>query len=615
MSIIVSSHNKLYPEIYNSAEAEISGLRSMSAWSYLGRKLKDGAVPAGIVSQKEEKSKGLAVHPVVRDLGNDTHLIATRYYEVYGEDQTEPKEGRGKKTTSTQHQPQPLHSISFVQEQERRTDLNRLSDKVVTTQIIMEKPRAGRPRVNSGSWAYCPALRQDHETALGRDIELAKCVLHTLYLFRFIGDNKKGKGDWIELGSKYCERLCGWDNWKRVRDKLLGLGVVEQTKIETTEDEYGLGIEHTDVRGQKGKSAYAYRLGADYRDAKHTRHDLTHPATINMLERHKGRKLEPVHKFIERNLLKLTVEPVPEERLLELARQDGDDGTVGAKVEAYRESLRWIAEKSFFIRVDDFAHRVHTNITGLKSELRSYLRVNGQPLCQIDIKCAQPLLIGLLARKAGYRDDRYLKLCENDLYQWIADQMSLTRKEVKEKLTQRGLFSHNRSRHQASDVMKFFKREFPSIYEYMTEIKGQPKSKDNPKPHNRLAMLAQSAEVDLVVHRVVDRIRKERPDMFLTTIHDSIVMLRADADYVKMTMLDEFRKLDLNPTLEIDDYGEEHHHHEQDDQAPDTGRGTCPRPDVPHQPHRVQQVPGRSAGVRLRPGRPRRHVDVRVARE
>ena len=78
-------------------------------------------------------------------------------------------------------------------------------------------------------------------------------------------------------------------------------------------------------------------------------------------------------------------------------------------------------------------------------------------------------------KKAGYDDPRYVELCQGDLYQWIADQMGLDRKEVKEQLTQRGLFSTNGSKHQKTPVMRFFKAQFPLVYEYMTVTKAKPK--------------------------------------------------------------------------------------------------------------------------------------------
>lgn len=54
-----------------------------------------------------------------------------------------------------------------------------------------------------------------------------------------------------------------------------------------------------------------------------------------------------------------------------------------------------------------------------------------------------------------------------------------------------------------------------------------------------------------MIFTVCERIRRERPDCWLTTIHDSVLCLPEDGEYVRNVMADEFEKLGIKPTLEV----------------------------------------------------------------
>ena len=53
-----------------------------------------------------------------------------------------------------------------------------------------------------------------------------------------------------------------------------------------------------------------------------------------------------------------------------------------------------IEDGYYHASVDDYG-RFHTNITNLKRELRSVLRVSGRPFWELDIKGSQMLFLGL----------------------------------------------------------------------------------------------------------------------------------------------------------------------------------------------------------------------------
>lgn len=52
--------------------------------------------------------------------------------------------------------------------------------------------------------------------------------------------------------------------------------------------------------------------------------------------------------------------------------------------------------------------------------------------------------------------------------------------------------------------------------------------------------------------RVVPRVMELRPDLFVATIHDSILTTAEDAHLVRQVMLDEFAQLGVSPQVKVE---------------------------------------------------------------
>jgi len=190
------------------------------------------------------------------------------------------------------------------------------------------------------------------------------------------------------------------------------------------------------------------------------------------------------------------------------------------------------------LNTDRFSGRVHSNVTNLPSELRPLLRVDGQTLCEMDIANSQPLFLAMAAKAAGAEDSLYVKLCEEGgLYQFIGRKLGVSRKNAKGRAF-RAIFSSNRK---DSKTKRLFREFFPNTAAYMHDTKA-----DN---YKLLAKAMQTAERRFVIDTVCERLRKLNPEMFLTTIHDSILSKPADAEIVESIMRDEFEKRGFSPKI------------------------------------------------------------------
>jgi hypothetical protein len=129
------------------------------------------------------------------------------------------------------------------------------------------------------------------------------------------------------------------------------------------------------------------------------------------------------------------------------------------------------------------------------------------------------------------------------LYQYLADQGNFTRAEVKQQLMQRALFSPNYAPAQKLPVKRLFDRLFPAMATFLREEKQR-------KDYGAFAIKAQYQESKFVIYTVCERVRRDKPDCWIGTVHDSVLILPQHVEYVLAVMKEEFAKLGVAPRLE-----------------------------------------------------------------
>jgi hypothetical protein len=136
---------------------------------------------------------------------------------------------------------------------------------------------------------------------------------------------------------------------------------------------------------------------------------------------------------------------------------------------------------------------------------------------------------------------RYLELCEGrGLYQAVADRLGRTRNEAKHGIMVS--FFDKPWHHNAT--AKALEHLFPTVIKAMRRMKQDD--------YRRLAHFAQRIESAFMFGRVVPRITDRRPDLFVSTIHDSILTTAGNAEFVRQVMLDEFTQLGLSPQVKVE---------------------------------------------------------------
>ncbi len=177
-------------------------------------------------------------------------------------------------------------------------------------------------------------------------------------------DKYTNSDDYIDLHYDTLQDIIPNFYKSQLLNKLLNKGILERTTIDQIKmqtidgGEYYLEAE----RGLERHRAYGYRLAnPDYRNSKWTLRDLTKSSLLSKIKKHINCKY-PVQRWLMSNNSRLQVrETAPDDKALQLIR-----------------NRRW--NNTF----DCFGGRYYNNITNLKKELRKFLMVDGESLCEID---------------------------------------------------------------------------------------------------------------------------------------------------------------------------------------------------------------------------------------
>lgn len=398
--------------------------------------------------------------------------------------------------------------------------------------------------------------------------EYAKWFVHYLYLRRHL-DRRYMDGSYSPVCSKTLETIFP----KRDRKNILA--AITNTRVIETNGTYTVG------RGGRPGRSTGYRLEAIHREAPFRQQVLHHPELAVKLARRRAEQEKtflPVHRHLKDMLAGLEVV--------------GDYPTVYLP-------LATLANGDHHFVVCEQG-RVHTSITSLDKEYRKHIRWRGQELWHIDVMNSQPLILALTLRHQGKSNrqthaqthtqphphkhptqtpppapyvptlsdarlnmdaQRFLADClDGVIYERLAEHAGLTRDEVKQRFF---AMAYGRRDDMGTRVGLAFQAMFPGCFRAITHLKPLPgprwdedgrKVKD--PAQGDLARRMQRLESDLVIGTACERLRKERPDACLLTIHDCLVTTEEHKDYFATVLEDAFdEKYGVRPKLHKEPFG------------------------------------------------------------
>jgi len=417
------------------------------------------------------------------------------------------------------------------------------------------------PGRKPGSRIWCPKNLDVDGLLEGFDERVAEAVLwlgHCV-LVQLANDARcrDDRGE-VPLKTEFLRKVIGRHHLDKVRDLAERNGYVERNR--------------SYLAGNRSKT---YRLLEPYDSARLVRREVKHP----ILRRNIRDFWEDGHRRMW-GRIRRNETPVDRDVCEHLWSQVqririDEDADYGESFHpAHQIAVDQIHRGAFRFKVDDYG-RIHTNVTNMAKVLRRHLSVDGQRLVNADIGESQPLFIGqaiasargrttggndgdhystsLMLDKptsAGWQFNRvglprdmeeYLALCEaGSFYQTLADLLGVSRDDAKSSVM-KAFFGKPYHQTAASRVIE---QRFPSVLREMREVKRSD--------YRHLAHCAQRIESAFVYGRVVPRIIREQPKLFITTIHDSVLTTEHDGPYVQQLMMREFARLGISPKVKLE---------------------------------------------------------------
>ena len=284
-----------------------------------------------------------------------------------------------------------------------------------------------------------------------------------------------------------------------------------------------------------GERAYGYWTAMPYQTQTHRLRTFQHKGLAKRLRAIQRKHLtRPIMVHLREQLNRLSVD----------IDQFNELFATNPNRHYYQAHLQTIIDGELRLTSDDFSGRFHSNVSNMYKPLRALLRVDGEPetLGETDIKNSQPLFLGLAAKAKGVEDNKYMRLCEEgQIYDHMAGRLGLLRESAKHEVVM-FFFAKSGFRSTAKSV---FELEFPKMAAFIREVKKYD--------YKRLARQMQTAERKFVIDCVCARLKRLRPEMFMATIHDSVVAQKSDCDMIVSVMKEEFALRGVNPRLEWQD--------------------------------------------------------------
>ena len=230
------------------------------------------------------------------------------------------------------------------------------------------------------------------------------------------------------------------------------------------------------------------------------------------------------------------------------------------------------------------AGRYYTCLTNMRNEIRKELRIDGEPVVEVDISAAQPTMLGLLLRER-YPDIRsaWLEHCEKgDFYEWIGSiilgrKITPEERKVIKLLIMRMLYIAQKPTDKKDNtsfeiylkkyikekkpskkenlgkgklfksfdfiVMSYLKANEPKLYELVYEHRTNLKKVKRKKPTatGRTTKKRNDLSINMTkmeVKYIKACLKAIAPDVkYFYTIHDCVGCKASDAEKVKQTMI------------------------------------------------------------------------------
>ena len=373
--------------------------------------------------------------------------------------------------------------------------------------------------------------------------------------------------DWIQISANHIRYFTGSRSNKVIVNKLVELGYIE-IMISKNKQSYFVG-----------KSSKSYKLVNPTKGIKVDCNDMILNNNIKKWKYSRTVKAEllsnatDTDKWLYTNL-----------KDVKINYQETND-----IIETYKEWLKYIKgidginninDESYIYIIDDYGRR-HTNITSLSKKYRKLISFKSDhniKLIELDISCSQVIFFiskMLKDMESDFTQHRwmsntsspipYTHLCcvklESDVLRFrervslgmIYDDIKgycnyMDRDSVKKDFFAYILYGYPTPSNDTRDIVKYFKTEYPTVWNYIQSKKAYPYSDERWKD---LARDMQRIESKTMFNEILPKIIAKYPTTKVLTIHDSIICPISVSRSVAEIMQREIEKLGIDVHIKM----------------------------------------------------------------
>ena len=230
------------------------------------------------------------------------------------------------------------------------------------------------------------------------------------------------------------------------------------------------------------------------------------------------------------------------------------------KAEIWGKKIRTFDFFRFSI-ADHHGKRVYSNATDFPRDLRCYNYLSGrkgESLWELDIKNSQPLLMAILTMK-WYEEQclpipkdviEYKTLCENGKF-YKTFKTKLKRSGIKTDVTFKNdvfarIFFNEESVNRVYAFRRKFDELFPSVGQCITAIKNE---REDEEAYKELSKRLTEVESEIMIEKISMKLIELGVEFF--PLHDAIYTVEEHTKMAHRTILDEFKKYGIVPSVEV----------------------------------------------------------------
>ena len=348
-------------------------------------------------------------------------------------------------------------------------------------------------------------------------------------------DTAKRKGWWVKIKSTILDDALGTRYYQGVVEDCIALGIVErkERKIFFHDGEYK-------------STCYSYRIASKHRSKAVTvvyRNPRVAKKINAMIEAQISAAIggDLNRQWVHDTLMNHV--SIDAEKAMQNFEANKPKDASENLIRCFNEGIENFILGNFYFKRDFNTGRLYHSGSNLSRLARPFILIDGEETAEIDTGCSQPSYATTLYPGDCAERRKYIGLISDNIYATLEELACMeyeSYKKLKGKFFEEVFYCKNGN---------VWEKPLWNVYKEILPLHAALITKEKLDDYKQFSNLMQTREADLMVGKVVQRLREQF--IKAITVHDSIVVKRSDAKVSLEIMKEElFRFLGFNPRVD-----------------------------------------------------------------